>query len=181
MDSPRDQIAAQRSHKEKRWADFDTQATADLIRGLKFSPAMRQRVYDHAEQRKRGQPRIKDFREVFPDFPVYVTVDRRENLRDTAGLSQLFPAKKMNAQPFVKEFFKLRAARHYEIDGRPLAVLIRWPSLAGSVVMHQIPYDADLMGVSIRLTIPGDPVERLAIEPVEQLFPLLLSYGVTLE
>jgi len=178
MVSPRDQLAARLSRKEGRDADFDTKATADLLRGIKLPPTLRQRVYDHAEQRKRGQPRIKDFREVFPDFPVYITVDRRENLRDTAGLGQLFPAQKMASQPFVQEFFKLRAARHYEIAGRPVVVLIRWPSMAGTVALHQIPYDSDLPGVSIRLTIPGDPAERLAVEPVEQLFTLLSSYGV---
>jgi hypothetical protein len=121
---------------------------------------------------------MADFRAVFPDFPVYVIVDRQSNLRDTAGLANLFPAGKLASQAFMKEYFVAQQTLKAEIAGRPLVVLMRWPKLAGSVALHQIPFDEDIPGVRLRLVYGGDPIERVTLEPVEQLLPLFQSFGV---
>ena len=171
---------AKMNRREEKWAIFDQQATSDFLSGIKLASRLRSRVYEHATKRNRSAPRIKDFRDVFPNFPVYVTVDRRDNLRDNASLGQLFPLKRVLQQEFVQEFFKLQDVRAYEIAKRPLVVLIKWPGLNGTVAMHQIPYDSDIAGVSIRVVSNTDPVQRFAIEPVSQLHDLLKSYGVEL-
>jgi len=166
------------SHLERRDDAFDEAATTDFVRAIKLPVSERRILYESAQSKRRATPRMADFRAVFPDFPVYVIVDRQSNLRDTAGLANLFPAGKLASQAFMKEYFVAQQTLKAEIAGRPLVVLMRWPKLAGSVALHQIPFDEDIPGVRLRLVYGGDPIERVTLEPVEQLLPLFQSFGV---
>lgn len=178
MTSARDRLISGGTHKEVREVGFDETSTADFMAAMKFSLADKQNVMEYAAKRKRHRPRIADFRAVFPEFPVYVTVDRQDNLRDTAGLKDLFPAAKVLKQQFVRRFFALRSEMHFEIANRPMAVLIRWPGMDSSVVMHQVPHDQDIPGVYFRIVLATEPTERLTIEPLNQFHKLLLSLNV---
>jgi hypothetical protein len=178
MTSARDRLLSGGTHKEVREVGFDETSTADFMTAMKLSLSDKQNIMEYAERRKRHRPRIADFRAVFPEFPVYVTVDRQENLRDTAGLKELFPASKALKQQFIRRFFALRSEMQFEIAGRPMAVLIRWPGMDRSVVLHQIPHDPDIPGVYFRFMLPTDPIERLTIEPLDQFRQLLQSLNV---
>lgn len=166
------------SPAERRDDAFDESATTDFVRAIKLPVTDRRILYEYSQSKRRLTPRMADFRAVFPDFPVYVLVDRQSNLRDTAGLDSLFPANKLASRDFMKEYFAARQTLKAEIAGRPLVVLMRWPRMASSVAMHQIPFDEDIPGVRLRLVYASEPIERVTLEPVEQLLPLFQSFGV---
>lgn len=166
------------SHAEQRERMFDESATADFVRTIQLSVTDRRILYEHTQAQRRTSPRIADFRTVFPDFPVYVVVDRKSNLRDTAGLDSLFPASKLANLDFMKDYFVARDTLKPELAGRPLLVLMRWPRMGSSVALHQIPFDEDIPGVRLRLVYGSQPLERVTLEPVNQLLPLFQSFGV---
>lgn len=175
MDDPLD--AYQATYQEQRTQSFDRQATSALVKALKMPPAARNHLYATAEQYRRSRPQISDFRAAFPDFPVHFVVDRQDNLRDTAGLSTLFPAAKLSKQPFIVDYFASRDDLMRQSAGRPVGILMKWPRIPTAVVLHQIPVSEDIPGVRLRLIKKIDGrMERLTLEPVEQLQPLLAEW-----
>jgi hypothetical protein len=166
------------THAERRSVSFDEKATIDFVKAIKLSAGDRRLLYERANANRRVTPLISDFRELYPDFPVYLVVDRQSNLRDTAGLSSIFPADKLAALPFMRDYFAAKKELKAELAGRPLVVLMRWPLMAGSVALHQIPFDEDIPGVRLRLTYSSEPIQRITLEPVAQLLPLFRSYGI---
>lgn len=149
----------ERDHRNNKWL------TSQLIKALKLPPKQKTAIYAAAIQVNHTKPFITDFREFFPQFPVYVSVRERMPLRDNAGLANLFPLSKVLSQSFVRQFQQMLVEDKHEIKGRASAMLICWPPRM-PVALHNMPVPREHPGVGFFIT-DGRKL-RLTIEPLEQ-------------
>lgn len=174
-------LKAMDQFRVKRATGFDEKVTQSLIKVLKLPAGLKRSIEDIARSYTRYRPILEDVREALPDLPFYPVADEQPNLRDNAGLSQMFPMKRFQRQKFVKRYLELFELTAGDRDGVPLVLIYKWPHLESGVCLHTIPVDLDVPGVRF-LFSPGEDHDRaytFVIEPLDQLGLLLSEHGWT--
>ena len=182
---PRSIMSEAVSSKEYASEANDTMLTAKWLEAMKLPKAVKSQVYEEATSVGRDRPIMLDFRNAFPQFPVYVSVATKTNIRDTISVSKLFSAKNLSKHKFLLNFIEDRDTYYHEIGGRAVIQLLTWPN-AGVYVLHDLPANKrDKAAVYTTFVIETDEadrdIHRVQLEPLSQIRQYLADLGVDSE
>lgn len=173
--TPAEAMRARMSRKEQKQALGEQEVTAELMTLLKIPPKIKQLIYESAKDKHRSYPLLEDFNEAVTDCPVYFTFQEHKELRSSASLGSLFPASSFSNQWFIKKFLEVREDLDGYANGRPIALLIKWPYMKEPMVVHSIALNGKLPGLRLVHVFDKGDIPRITLEPLSQLVPVILK------